>query len=210
MIFPARVSKLQKIETIQNNSLSLDRNHTTRHSRGLLRLVIRLHRQSTRVRAIRIKRVERKVDFADESLDMPIFESELAQSRRKTDKNYACKWRKSQEGMTKKKKKEHSPNQLLQISSNTPATNLQHGKRAILRLVDMPHAQDALVDRLDALRERVRLRQLEVRRQRLAVGEAGGQQREDGGDLVRGAVGVGDQAAEIVRPLRVVGRGLVG
>ena len=109
MIFPARVSKLQKIETIQNNSLSLDRNHTTRHSRGLLRLVIRLHRQSTRVRAIRIKRVERKVDFADESLDMPIFESELAQSRRKTDKNYACKWRKSQEGMTKKKKKNTHP-----------------------------------------------------------------------------------------------------
>lgn len=87
-------------------------------------------------------------------------------------------------------REKNSPNQPLQIPHNTPATNLQNGKSAVLGLINMPHAQNALVDRLDALRESVRLGQLEVRRQGLAVAEAGREQGEDRGDLVRGAMSV--------------------
>ena len=64
--------------------------------------------------------------------------------------------------------------QLLKICCNRAATNLQHSKRAVLRLTDVPHTQDVLVDRLQPSHESVWLRHFEVGRQCLAVAEAGG------------------------------------
>lgn len=68
------------------------------------------------------------------------------------------------------------PNQLLNIRSHATTTNLQNSKRAILGLNNVSYAEDVLIHRFHPLHESVRLRELEVRWQCLAVGETRRQQ----------------------------------
>lgn len=65
----------------------------------------------------------------------------------------------------------HLLGQLLDICRYATATDLQHSERTVFGLNNMPHAQNVLVDRLDSAHESVRLGQLKVWRQCLAVAE---------------------------------------
>lgn len=72
-----------------------------------------------------------------------------------------------------KRNQQNPPNKLLNIRRNTPATNLNDSKSAILGLHNMPDTQDTLIDGFQPARERERLRELQVGRQGLAVAQAG-------------------------------------
>jgi len=93
---------------------------------------------------------------------------------------------------TKRRKKAGNIlDQLLEVCRNRATTDLQHSKRTVLRLTNVPNTQDVLVDRFQSSHERIWLRHFEVWRQCLAVAEAGGEKREDRSDLVRSGVSVG-------------------
>lgn len=99
--------------------------------------------------------------------------------------------------------------QPLKVCRNRATTNLQHSKRTVLRLTNMPYTQDVLVNRLQSAHESIWLRHFEVRRQCLAVAEAGGEKGEDRGDLVRSGVSIGHEATEVVGPGCVICCGFV-
>jgi len=69
--------------------------------------------------------------------------------------------------------------QLLKVCCDRAATNLQHSKRTVLRLADMPHAKYVLVDRFQSSHKGIWLRHLKIWRQCLAVAETGGEKREN-------------------------------
>jgi hypothetical protein len=58
-------------QEMNKNGLAVRHISTPATLTRLLSLVIRLHRQTTRIRTTRIERMERKINLADKSLDVP-------------------------------------------------------------------------------------------------------------------------------------------
>lgn len=81
----------------------------------------------------------------------------------------------------------HQPPNTLQqpihIPHNTRSANLHDSKRRIIRFVQMPHSKDVAIEPLQRLGEVIRLRRVQVGRERRAVIDGSGEEGEQDGDF---------------------------
>lgn len=93
----------------------------------------------------------------------------------------------------------------LEVLADALCGNLHDGKGGEARLGHVSDAEDVVVEVVELGRQGVGLRGLEIRRQRLAAGNRGREQRQQGGDFAACATGVVDQTAKVEQPLRLRG-----
>lgn len=90
--------------------------------------------------------------------------------------------------------------QLFNIHGHAPRGDLDYSESCVARLRDVLQGENVLVELFKAIGERIRLRRLEIWRQRLAVLDGCREEGEERGDFVRGEVDVGEETTEVVCP----------